>query len=398
MGTFGDNMSHSLGINIIVYSSCHLNGVNNINSSQGNLGNKAMHILNGNIHRSRKLPRRRGLRFGWWNCGNGFLTQGKKEELESFLETNKIDIFGVQEVEIHKTAFFYDKLYAIRGYKHIFPLSLEKHGIARCMVYYREHMEDMIRLREDLMSPTQPVIWLQLCPKKGLMLAFMYREWTGINGENSVASQRLRLHELLEAAKKASESGSEVWWMGDMNANAEDVKLGNSADPVANMINNFVVEEGFEQLMRRTTRLNQELGESILDHLYTNTPERAMMIKIHETSSSEHAMVTFRRARRPRNDYRASFLKELGYVNWKKRFEVNSMYPCNEFVLQAFDTQAPLVSFMYTPVIPESTKMVMKEMNLTHTSAKFTNTVEEILDLNLDTTDREGKSVEELAR
>ena len=121
-------MSHSRVINMIVYSSFHFNEVNDINSSQGNLGNKAMHILNGNIHRSQKLPRRRGLRFGWWNCGNGFLTQGKKEELELFLEINKIDIFGVQEIEIHKTAFFYDKLYAIRGYKHIFPLSLEKHG------------------------------------------------------------------------------------------------------------------------------------------------------------------------------------------------------------------------------------------------------------------------------
>ena len=369
-----------------------------------------MHILNGNIHKSQKkrLPKRRCLRFGWWNCGTGFLTKGKKEELESFLETNKTNIFCVQEVEIHKTAFFCDKLYAIRGYKHIFPLSFETHGIARCLVYYREHMEDMIRLRKDLMSPTQPVIWLQLCSGKGPMLAFMHREWTGISGENSVASQTLRLHELLGSAKKASDSGSEVWWMGDMNAKAQDVRLGNSPDPVANMINNFIVEEGFEQLIMRRPRsriVNQEEQESILDHLYTNTPERAMMIKIHKTSSSDHAMITFRRARRPRNDYKASFMKELGNVDWEKRFKVNSMEHFTEYFAQALDKQAPLVTFIpskeFIPVMSGSTRMVMKEIDFGHKTAKFTNTVEDILHhpaIKVDTADKEGTSVEEFSR
>ena len=200
--------------------------------------------------------------------------------------------------------------------------------------------------------------------------------------------------------------------MGDMNAKAEDVRQGNSPDPVANMINNFIVEEGFEQLIMRRPRsriVNQEEQESISDHLYTNTPERAMMIKIHKTSSSDHAMITFRRARRPRNDYKASFMKELGNVDWEKRFKVNSMERCTkhftEYFAQALDKQAPLVTFIpskeFIPEVSGSTRMVMKEIDFGHKTAKFTNTVEDILHhpaIKVDTADKEGTSVEEFSR
>ena len=372
---------------------------NNRRKNFRNLSNKEMHAKNGNILR-RQLPKRRSLVFGWWNCQKGFINQGKKLELESFLMENKVDVFGVQEVEIYKTTYFYSDLYRIQGYKHIFPISLEKHGRGRCVVYFKEGLQELITERLDLMSPTQPIIWLQLGSRNGPLLAFYYREWTGLDGVNSLEAQKTRLREVLVKVSKAMEGNNEVYLMGDLNVDAKAVMDLSSADPLAKMINDTMIEEGLNQLITKTTRsqiVNNVCKESSIDHLYTNVPENTMAIKINHTASSDHAMITFKRRRKvviPRkkitirsfkNFNETDFLKELGRIDWKSMPD-NNVDEATEFltssILNVLDQHAPVITFTpssnYNPVISESTKVMMKKRDLVHEKAKQTGNAEHV--------------------
>ena len=385
--------------NFLHYATYHTCNYNNNNIGWRNVSNKEMHATNGNIPR-RQLPKRRSLAFGWWNCQKGFINQGKKLELESFLIENNVDVFGVQEVEIYKTTYFYSDLYRIRGYKHIFPSSLEKQGRGRCVVYFKEGLQELITERLDLMSPTQPIIWLQLGPRKGPLLAFYYREWTGLDGVNTLEAQKTRLQEVLDKVSKAMEGNNELYLMGDLNVDSKAVNDLSSADPLAKMINDTMIEEGLDQLITKTTRsqlVNNVCRESSIDHLYTNVPENTMGIKIHHTASSDHAMITFKRRRKvviPRrritirsfkNFKEADFLKELGGIDWKSMPD-NNVDEATEFltssILNVLDEHAPVITFTpssnYNPVISEFTKGMMKKRDLAQEKAKQTGNAEHV--------------------
>ena len=376
------------------------NNINNIKNNSRNISNKEMHIINGNIDHKKQLPKRRNLVFGWWNCQKGFLNRNKKAELGLFLRENKADVFGVQEVEAYKTTYFYSDLYKIQGYKHFFPISLEKHGRSRCLVYYKEELEELITIRSDLMLPTQPLIWLQLGTRKGPLLAFYYREWTGIDGENSTTAQKARLQKVIEKVSEAVLNDNEVYIMGDLNIEAEAVNNLNTTDPLAKMINNMMLEKGLVQLITKKTRsqiVNNTCKESTIDHLYTNVPETIMGIKIHHTASSDHARVTFKRRKKmviPRKKItmrsfkrfeETAYLKDLSKVDWE-RMPVNNVDDATEFltssVLKVLDDHAPVTTFIpsskYNPAISETTKKMMNKRDLAHEKAKQTTNSEDV--------------------
>ena len=103
--------------------------------------NKLMHITNGNRKRRRS---NKGMKLSSWNCGGGFITKGKKMEIEKYMKEQNVDILAVSEVEITKTSFHYDQLYHIDGYKVIFPMSWTTKGKARLICYYKESLGPLI--------------------------------------------------------------------------------------------------------------------------------------------------------------------------------------------------------------------------------------------------------------
>ena len=363
--------------------------------------NKEMHSTHGNI-KKRPLPRRRCLVFGWWNCGRGFLTKGKRSELDVFLKENKVDVFGVQEVDIHKTTFFYHDMYKINGYKHVFPLSLEKHGRARCLLYYKEGLDEMITVRKDLMVDDQPIIWIQLGQRNGPLLAFHYREWTGLNGENSLNSQKLRLQEVLSKVSMASRKGNDLYWMGDINVDAADIVPSNNHtnDTLAGLIQNTMLEEGLDQMISTATRMqlvDNVCQESTIDHLYTNVPEGVMNIKVLSTASSDHARILFKRKKKLdtpvkrvslrsfKNFDKLAFTEEINAIDWEYISCLGADGATDFFtssVMAALDKHAPLITFTpsknYNPVISEETKSLMALRDKARSKARTTLSADDI--------------------
>ena len=374
---------------------------NNCLTGFGIITNKEMHSANGNIIK-RPLPKRRSLVLGWWNCGRGFLTKGKRAELDSFLNLNKVDVFGVQEVDIYKTSFFYHDMYKINGYKHVFPLSLEKYGRARCILYYKEGLEEMISVRTDLMVIDQPIIWIQLGPKNGPMLALYYREWTGLNGENSVSAQKLRLQEILAKVSLVSQKGNELYWMGDINVDSSDiVSNDNDSDAtLAGMIQKIMLEEGLDQMITSSTRMqlvDNACQQSTIDHLYTNAPEGVTDIKVLPTASSDHARILFKRKKKLdtpvkevtlrnfKNFDKQAFMEEIDSIDWESCAGLCADGAADfltSSVTTVLDKLAPLVTFTprkkYNPVISDDTKSLMVLRDKAFSKAKTTLSADDI--------------------
>ena len=364
------------------------------------LGNLHMRSTNGN-----GLPKRRGLRVLSWNCGGGFLTKGKKLELESFMRKNKVDIAGIQEVEATKTKFFYEDLYKIKGYKTVFPKSLQKHKSSRAIVYYKENMEDVINVRLDLMLETQPTIWLQLKGGRRCLFAFTYREFNSvIDGEGDMEAQRRRLKDLVEKAKVASATGSEIFWSGDFNMKAEDIcEGGRMGDSLPGIMSDFNREEGFQQLIKVKTRtriVDQAIQSSAIDHIYTNNKEAVRLIKVQETSISDHALVTFSiqlswsspakeiTVRSFKNFVKEDFLSSLGEVHWESELEDKPVDDCvntyTEMVTKALDKHAPKITFKpkssFNPTLSSATVAWIKKREEAYKKAKLTKQESDIKD------------------
>ena len=100
---------------------------------------------------SKTHKNKKNLCVAYWNVDRGYLTRGKKYELQSYISAQGIDICAVAEVQITNTSFYNDYLYDIEGFYQIKPISWTDYNQARILLYCRKSLENIIKLRLDLM-------------------------------------------------------------------------------------------------------------------------------------------------------------------------------------------------------------------------------------------------------
>ena len=347
--------------------------------------NKWMHIYNGNI-----LGRRKELVLAAWNCGGGYLSKGKKFEVEAYLKANDCDLFAVSEVEITNTDFYYDQLYQIKGYTMHFPPSWQRKGKTRILLYVKSHLEMHIKLRPDLSPDYQPVIWVQINTAPSLFVAFIYREWSDEKGDRTVAAQQFRLGEFLNKARRVSHR--ETIWLGDMNIQAS--KLDSDEEQgVAATLKEYMLEEGLEQMINKPTRsrvVKDTLQESTIDLILSNKPEKVENIQIHPTSNSDHSIISFRRktiknfkpepitVRSFKNFNAQDFEDDLKDTDWTfaNKSVDQAVALLNEKILTCLDKHAPMVTFTpktkHNPLLSKETIDLIRTRNKASEKAKKT--------------------------
>ena len=351
--------------------------------------NKYMHITMGN----RRKSGNKGIKICSWNCGGGFITKSKKAELEKYMKENYVDMMAVSEVDITNTSFFYEQLYHIDGYKMIFPPSWGNNGKARIICYYRDGLENFIKIRPDLSPLDQPVIWLQVNSSPSFLVAFVYREWTSITGDKSLRGQQTRLNEIL--SKASTVSNHEVIIMGDVNINGLRLRGDPGEDKVLGLLKEFMLEHGFEQLVQQPTRsrvANGILEESLLDHILTNNKPNTDNVETIEMSNSDHDIISMRRkTRRPlvsdpitvrsfKNFDETKFLKDLEAEQWEPVETEGSVDVAVDFfnaaVHRCLEKHAPKITFQprikSNPMLSPTTIRTIRERDSAKNRAKRT--------------------------
>jgi exonuclease III len=140
------------------------------------------------------------------------------------LETNKVDIMSITELELPPGA----PMFSISGYITFGPANaLQK---IRALVLVRAELatRSNARIREDLMSDTVSAVYVQLDAHEtraggrivqhaGVLFGGVYRTWTDSAGDRGLKVERELLLTLIDQVERAAAASRSVIIMGDLN-------------------------------------------------------------------------------------------------------------------------------------------------------------------------------------
>ena len=329
-------------------------------------------------------------RIGCWNIRRGLV---KRElELKLMLHEEKISIMFLTETDTKAIKSSED--YKIKGYETILQKRLEDNETIRVVCLVKVDMKDQIRLREDLMSPDFPSIWLEMTRnnEKGCIISGFYREWTR-NGIRSEEEQLKSMEVFTKQMEQASMENKNMILMGDANIctlkwDEDNFRQKN----IAMEIKSSLAQCGLLNMDIGNTYLADRLSEdgttieSALDHVYINPDiEKRVTVKKLKESSTDHLPIvveleTKTRAgtggkakkitRRCMKNFTQTGWKEcLAAKRWERLGETEDVEEMakffNETVVEALDECAPVKTVIIKPGykfgLTQQTKALIKE-------------------------------------
>ena len=266
------------------------------------LSNKLIHALVGN-----KL---KGYHIAVWNCARGLIlpdcsTSDKFVDIKLHLQKHQLDIFGVLECDLHSdesrlirkskltTSEAMSKLY-IEGYKLILPLSWQQHGLARVILYVKESINvGVIRLSNSDSDLATISVEISKGNEKKTNINIFYREFTGgVTGFSDSNAQKDRLERQINHWKSLFRSGRDVVIQGDSNlCETQWTNESYQFRDLVKLMDDFLLETSSFQLVKEYTRsqlVANVIQRSIIDHCYTQAPEKVIGPFIETVGNSDH--------------------------------------------------------------------------------------------------------------
>ena len=213
------------------------------------------------------------------------------------LQSHGLDCLGVTEANIRKEADLQDV--KIAGYNLVCDLGIENSvkKNSRVVAYVKEELSYQV-MKSYMGGDLMPEIWLKLGHKgtKRTLVGFVYREhkpWK--SKDDSVRGQEERFKLWLESRRPIWEGTDEVFMLGDMNLDwkrQEDPTYRN-----LKMLRNLkkeLTEQGWTQIVKENahyTNRNGDISESMIDHIWTNSPAKVAKNGQEDTAISDHQLV-----------------------------------------------------------------------------------------------------------
>ena len=243
-----------------------------------------------------------GLKLCHWNKGGSFL-HNKTNEIEHIIGDYKPHILGISEANFHSNHSLEDV--QIQNYTLYLADTLKNPqlNISRVAVYV--HKDVIVKVRDDLMTDSFSSIWLEVGLKrqKKFLVSNVYRDWKYVNqvsqDSGTIASQLSRWESFLQQWETAIATDSEIHVLGDVNLNFLDFNNQNVQPnshsarlrPLVDALLDRVVPHGFSQLITDVTRVWPGQEPSLLDHHWTNRPEKVSGVHAFYQGGSDHKMI-----------------------------------------------------------------------------------------------------------
>ena len=220
---------------------------------------------------------------------------------------------------------------------------------------------------------------------------YYYREWTGgVSGDESSAGQIERITRQVNLWRLLANKDRDVVLLGDANLCAlswNDVDYPSEKKALANIINDFYLEESFAQLVDKYTRTElrgSTIQKGCLDHITSNSPGKCKAPDVIAAGNSDHLAVMILKhskevvikpevvkKRSYKNFSKEDFLREVKYTDFSSVLEkVDASCAAQEFstiFARILDNHAPVKIFQtrknYSPWLSEEIKEIMKERN-----------------------------------
>ena len=255
--------------------------------------------------------RGKGYNLGLWNCRRGLIGKDKiastkMVEVKQFLQKKNHHMLCLVESDLHGLTSRQKKLHPlttkeinqtleIPGYKIILPKSWQVHGQARVLVIAKEELQVKIR-DTGIQNSDLPTITceISLGREKKTLVNYFYREFTsGVSGLSDKESQTARLSRQIRIWRSLCSGNKDVICLGDANLCAKKLHDENYQHREhAEMVQNFLLETGSSQKVKNFTRSEfgrgGELYRSLIDHCYTNVPEKVSDPEVISVENSDH--------------------------------------------------------------------------------------------------------------
>ena len=347
-----------------------------------------------------------GIKLCHWNKGGAFLINSMNE-IEQVITQHRPHVLGISESNFLAKHNIEDV--QINDYNLILADTIKNPNlnISRVAVYI--HKDVVVKVRNDLMSENFSSIWLEvgLRRQKKFLVSNIYREWQFVGQvdqeSGTLNSQLLRWDDFLQQWENAIASDSEIHVLGDFNLNFLEFHTESSATsahsaklrPLVEALQQRAVPHGFSQLVTDMTRIRQNQTPALLDHHWTNRPEKVTNVQTFFQGGSDHKLIfavrqTKNIISKPRiikkrsfkNFKSEDFVAAVRIIKWFDVYMSNDVEVAIEIVTQrlteVLDQMAPIKTFQsrsnYAPWVSDNTKNKIKERNEAQKKASETKT------------------------
>ena len=328
-----------------------------------------------------------GIKILHWNPGAAYL-ENKLPEIESVIEEFSPHLFGISEANFLSThskenvnledydLFFSDTLYN--------PIL----QVSRVVVY--KHKSLICKLRRDMMSDQVSSIWLEvgLPHKPKILVCNFYREHQYLNQADALSlspeEQLSRWGIFIQQWEAALATGMECLVLGDGNVDHLQINTNSQSHSRHNIFIKDLVEKiyphGVKQCIDKPTHSRLGQNESLIDILYTNSPERLTNVLNIPRGSSHHNIIAATRLTRIRYVKKRNlkyfnkteFRREIRKLSWWDIYtstDVNvAVESLTSKINSVLDKMAPIKIFQnrqnYAPWLSKESKDLIKERDI----------------------------------
>ena len=266
--------------------------------------NKKMHATKGN-----KSPRT-AIVVWHWNCNKGLLNHlnfptDKVSEIANFISSHNLDILAITEANLHGpksrtmranpvNIHTINNALRIPGYTIHLPDSWPEHQTARIIIYVRDIVTiTMISTNNNIKDLPIIAITARKSKEAQTNIVACYREYTGaVSGLNSIQAQTERLNRILDVWRKVEQLNKDTIILGDINLDYKKWAAQNAPNnQLVDMVKETQIRATLSQLVKEDTRIQLVGGNSqssIIDHVYTNCPDKLRQVKVVSVGDSDH--------------------------------------------------------------------------------------------------------------
>ncbi len=259
---------------------------------------------------------------------------------------------------------------------------------------------ELDRMSEDISS-----IWLKVGGRgrKSLLIGGVYREHTLIkqpdpNTSNEKVQQERRWFKFIDQWKAASGCGP-CMVIGDINLDLQKwMDPSPFQENMVDAVKNEITTRNVHQMIRGPTRFWVGVQPSLLDHCWSNMPEKIFNIKNMTRGTGDHNVISLSyrlsgsitskmetRGRDRRNFCEEEFKRRLNLVNWEPVFNAQNAdvatYEFESRFIQILEELAPMRKTQprrrRTDWISQRTKKIMKDWDTARDTAVGSNQVED---------------------
>ena len=265
----------------------------------------------------------------------------KITEIQTIINELNPDICFVTEANLHNSTPNEDRI--IPGYKLEYPLTRENPSLeySRIIAIIKENIT--VQVLKEHMSTDISSIWLKIVKKgpKKLVIGGTYREhkflYQNDDSSNTQAAQLSRWQKTLNQWAAAG-SGTTCFLLGDCNVDMLKWNdIGTQTTPFINLLQNTIITQGFTQHIRGPTRFWPGCVSTLIDHCWTNSPDKLLSHRNILRAASDHnpieAVITTKKQikncqetllRKKMSVTKKEFCNQLRNKNWTQLYSTDN--------------------------------------------------------------------------